>query len=99
MPKPALIRILPVIGFFTLLISPIKAQKDFPDAPAKEFVNKICLQCHEPSQLLTQKRTESDWKKTIARMSQKGIPGTIADVSAYGAVNSLDEQDFVVDAD
>ena len=32
-------------------------------------------------------------------VTQKGIPGTIADVSAYGAVNSLDEQDFVVDAD
>jgi hypothetical protein len=32
-------------------------------------------------------------------VTQRGIPGTIADVSAYGAVNSLDEQDFTVGAD
>jgi competence ComEA-like helix-hairpin-helix protein len=49
------------------------AQNDFPDGPAKEFVQKICLQCHEPAQLLSQKRTESDWKKTVARMAQKGV--------------------------
>ena len=49
------------------------AQNDFPDGAAKEYVLKICLQCHEPAQLLSQKRTESDWKKTVARMAQKGV--------------------------
>jgi competence protein ComEA len=49
------------------------AQNDFPDGTAKEYVQKICLQCHEPAQLLSQKRTESDWKKTVARMAQKGV--------------------------
>jgi competence protein ComEA len=96
MRKPALTGILPVIGLFSLLILPARAQKDFPDAPAKEFVNKICLQCHEPAQLLTQKRTESDWKKTIARMSQKGIPGTPEQydaITAYMAKNFGKEED------
>jgi hypothetical protein len=32
-------------------------------------------------------------------VTQKGIPGTIAEVSGYGAVNSLDEQDFTVGED
>src|ERR1700684_774866 len=61
-------------AFCLLLISPAFAQKDFPDGPAKEYVNKICLQCHEPSQLLSQKRSESDWKATVARMALKGVP-------------------------
>src|SRR6266567_9491865 len=76
MSRPALTALLPIVAFSSLLISPARAQKEFPDEPAREFVNKICLQCHEPAQLLSQKRTESDWKKTITRMSQKGIPGS-----------------------
>ena len=56
-----------------LLVSPAFAQRDFPDGAAKEYVTKICLQCHEPAQLLSQKRTEADWKKTVARMAQKGV--------------------------
>src|SRR5580658_7343724 len=59
-----------ISAFCLLLISPAFAQKDFPDGPAKEYVNKICLQCHEPSQLLNQKRSESDWKTTVARMAK-----------------------------
>src|SRR5450631_3897293 len=49
------------------------AQNDFPEGAAREYVQKICLQCHEPTQLLSQKRSESDWKKTVARMAQKGV--------------------------
>jgi competence ComEA-like helix-hairpin-helix protein len=74
--KPVLNPILPILALSSLLIAPAQAQNDFPEGPAKEFVNRICLQCHEPSQLLSQKKTESDWKKTIARMSQKGVPGS-----------------------
>jgi competence protein ComEA len=32
--------------------------------------------CHQPAFLLGQKRTEDDWKKTVARMSTKGAGGT-----------------------
>jgi competence protein ComEA len=63
-----------ILALSLLVLSPAFAQKDFPDGPAKEYVNKICLQCHEPSQLLSQKRSESDWKATVARMALKGVP-------------------------
>jgi len=69
----------PVPAFLLLslmLAAPVFAQKDLPDGPAKEYVQRICLQCHEASQLLTQHRTEADWKATVARMAQKGVPGT-----------------------
>ena len=92
----ATLKILPVIALSSLLICPALAQKDFPDAPAKEFVNRICLQCHEPSQLLNQKRTESDWRITIARMAQKGIAGTPEQydaITAYMAKNFGKQED------
>jgi competence ComEA-like helix-hairpin-helix protein len=72
-----------ISAFCLLLISPAFAQKDFPDGAAKEYVNKICLQCHEPSQLLNQKRSESDWKTTVARMATKGVP---APAEQYDAI-------------
>src|SRR6202167_5980495 len=77
-------------AFCLLLISPAFAQKDFPDGAAKEYVNKICLQCHEPAQLLSQRRSESDWKATVARMAQKGVPAPAEQydaVAAYMAKN------------
>lgn len=60
----------------SFLVVPMWAQKELPEGPAKEYVTRICLQCHEPAQLLSQKRTESDWKTTVARMALKGVPGT-----------------------
>jgi competence protein ComEA len=73
-----------------LSVSAAFAQQDFPDGPAKEYVNRICLQCHQPAQLLSQKRTESDWKKTVARMAQKGVSAPTEQfdaVAAYMAKN------------
>jgi competence ComEA-like helix-hairpin-helix protein len=78
------------------LAMPAFAQKDFPDAPAKEYVSKICLQCHPPAMLLGQKRTESDWKKTVARMATKGVPGTPEQfdaIAAYMAKNFGKDED------
>src|SRR5580698_3632349 len=74
-----------ISAFCLLLISPAFAQKDFPDGPAKEYVNKICLQCHEPSQLLNQKRSESDWKTTVARMATKGVAAPAEQFDAIAA--------------
>ena len=79
-----------------VLVLPAFAQKDFPDGAAKEYVNKICLQCHQPAQLLSQRRTEEDWKKTIARMATKGIsaPAEQFDaVAVYMAKNFGKEED------
>jgi competence ComEA-like helix-hairpin-helix protein len=76
---------LPIITLALLAISPARAQKDFPDAPAKEFVSRICLQCHEAAQILSQKKTESDWKVTVARMAQKGVPAPSEQYDAIAA--------------
>ena len=74
-----------LIPLLALLAFPAFAQKDFPDGPAKEYVNQICLQCHQPAMLLAQRRTESDWRKTIARMATKGVPGTPEQFDAIAA--------------
>jgi competence protein ComEA len=73
--------ILPVI----FLAAPALAQNDFPDGPAKEYINKICLQCHQASQLLSQRRSESDWKTTVARMATKGVPAPAEQYDAIAA--------------
>jgi competence ComEA-like helix-hairpin-helix protein len=89
-------RALPILALSLVAISPGLAQKDFPDGPAKEYVNKICLQCHQPAQLLAQRRTEADWKRTIARMATKGVaaPAEQFDaVAAYMAKNFGKEED------
>ena len=90
--KPLLTGILPIV----FLISPAFAQKDFPDGAAKDYVNQICLQCHQPAMLLGQKRTESDWKKTVARMATKGVAGSAEQfdaIAAYMAKNFGKEED------
>ena len=71
--------------FSAVLISPAFAQKDFPDGPAKEYVAKICLQCHEAAQLLATRKSENDWKATVARMAQKGIPAPPEQYDAIAA--------------
>ena len=79
-----------------VLVAPVFAQKDFPDGVAKEYVNKICLQCHQPTQLLTQHRTEDDWKKTIARMATKGVSAPTEQfdaIAVYMAKNFGKEED------
>jgi competence protein ComEA len=88
---PALNCFLPVLAFGSLLVSPALAQKDFPDGPAKEYITRICLQCHEPAQLLSQKRTEADWRATITRMSTKGI---VAPAEQYDAIVAYMAKNF-----
>jgi competence protein ComEA len=81
---------------FLVLATTSFAQKDFPDGAAKEYVNKICLQCHQPAQLLSQHRTEDDWKKTIARMATKGVSAPAEQFDAialYMAKNFGKEED------
>jgi len=90
--KPALTGFLPVLVLLSLPISSALAQKDFPDGPAKEYVNKICLQCHEASQLLSERKTEADWKATVARMALKGVP---APAEQYDAIAAYMAKNFV----
>jgi len=71
--------------FAACVASTAFAQKDFPEGQAKEYVSQICLQCHQPAMLLGQKRTETDWKRTVARMATKGVPGTPEQFDAIAA--------------
>ncbi len=94
--KPALTGFLPVLALFSLPFSSALAQKDFPDGPAKEYVNRICLQCHEATQLLGERKTEADWKATVARMALKGVPGPAEQydaIAAYMAKNFAKVED------
>ncbi|HEX4137406.1 MAG TPA: helix-hairpin-helix domain-containing protein [Bryobacteraceae bacterium] len=79
--KSAFYALLPLL----FLIPSAFAQKDFPEGPAKEYIGQICLQCHQPAMLLGQSRTESDWRKTVARMATKGVPGTPEQFDAIAA--------------
>ncbi len=79
-------RFLPILALSSLLMPTGRAQlKDFPDGPAKEYVTRICLQCHEASQLLSQHRTGDDWKATVARMAQKGVSAPTEQFDAIAA--------------
>jgi competence protein ComEA len=94
--KRALAGMMPVLAVGSLLSSSAFAQKDFPDGPAKDYVNQICLQCHQPAMLLEQHRSEADWKTTVARMATKGVPGTTEQfdaIAAYMAKNFGKKED------
>ena len=85
-----------VVVLCSALISRAFGQTDFPDGLAKEYVTKICLQCHEASMLLSQRKSESDWKLTVSRMAQKGVPGTTEQydaITAYMARNFAKKED------
>jgi competence protein ComEA len=79
------------LALSVLLIPPAFAQKDFPEGPAKEYITHICLQCHEPSQLLSQHKSEADWRATIQRMSTKGI---VAPAEQYDAITAYMIKNF-----
>ncbi len=87
--KPGWTGILSALVLLSTGIAPalaqVQAPKDFPDGPAKEYVTKICLQCHQAEQLLNQRRTESDWKQTVARMAQKGVSAPAEQFDAIAA--------------
>jgi len=78
-------RPLQISAICLIAIAPAHAQQDFPEAPAKEYVTRICLQCHPASQLLAQRRTEADWNTTVARMARKGIPAPSEQYDAIAA--------------
>ena len=70
-----------------LPVAPAAAQslEDFPEGNGKQFVQQICMQRHDLAFLLRQRRTEDDWKKTVTRMSQKGLGGPIGNYNVVAA--------------
>jgi competence protein ComEA len=60
--------------FFVLLYTVLT--QDLPEGPGKAEVLKICRDCHDLDAITGENRTKEGWKKTIAKMVDRGAEGT-----------------------
>ena len=60
--------------FFFLLFATLA--QDLPDGPGKDVVLKICRDCHDLDTVTAENRTKESWRKTIAKMGDRGAEGT-----------------------
>lgn len=63
------------------------AQDDpLPDGEGKKVVQKLCLDCHGPENIVNKKLTKAGWEKVIDEMVKMGANGTddeFATIVAY----------------
>ena len=50
--------------------------QDLPEGPGKDAVLQICQDCHALDTVTMDNRTKEGWKKTIAKMGDRGAEGT-----------------------
>jgi competence protein ComEA len=50
--------------------------QDLPDGPGKETLLKLCRDCHDLDTVTVENRTREGWKKTMAKMVERGADGT-----------------------
>jgi competence protein ComEA len=50
--------------------------QDLPDGPGKKEVLAVCRDCHDLDTITTENRTKEGWKKTVAKMVDRGAEGT-----------------------
>ena len=50
--------------------------QDLPDGPGKDALLKICQDCHDLDTVIMDNRTKDGWKKTVAKMGERGAEGT-----------------------
>ena len=62
-----------------ILAAPVWAQDDLPEASGKALTVRICTGCHGADQFAGSHKTENDWDRTIATMTEKGLSITDAD--------------------
>lgn len=55
---------------------PAKPRLQFPDAPGKETVQKVCGACHGAEVIVPRGMTREEWGQVIARMVTRGAKGT-----------------------
>jgi competence protein ComEA len=60
--------------FFILFF--VSLAQDLPDGPGKDEVLKICRDCHDLDTITMENRTSEGWKKTVAKMQDRGAEGT-----------------------
>jgi competence protein ComEA len=59
---------------FILLITALT--QDLPEGPGKAETLKVCRDCHDLSAVTSENRTKEGWKKTVAKMADRGAEGT-----------------------
>lgn len=60
--------------FFLLLCASLV--QDLPEGPGKDAVLKVCQDCHALDTITMDNRTKDGWKKTVAKMGDRGAEGT-----------------------
>jgi competence protein ComEA len=60
--------------FFLLLFGVLT--QDLPDGPGQKEVLKLCRDCHDLDTITMENRTKEGWKKTVAKMGDRGAEGT-----------------------
>jgi competence protein ComEA len=50
--------------------------QDLPGGPGKETLLKICRDCHALEVVTAENKTQEGWKKTVAKMGDRGAEGT-----------------------
>jgi competence protein ComEA len=60
--------------FLVLLFASLA--QELPEGPGKEVVLKICRDCHDLDTVTMDNRTKEGWKKTVAKMGDRGAEGT-----------------------
>jgi competence ComEA-like helix-hairpin-helix protein len=74
-------RLVPLVFLTALLI--IAAQDDgLPEASGKDVVRRMCVNCHGPEQITTEKYTKKRWGEVVDDMVGRGAEGSDEDVAA-----------------
>src|SRR5258705_11996403 len=68
-------------AFFLLLFASL-AWAQFPDAPGKTEMMKVCSGCHEVERSASMHQARDGWKTTFAKMIALGAKGTEQEMSA-----------------
>ncbi len=62
-----------------ILVTPIWAQDELPDAAGKAETVRVCTGCHGAEMFSTSHKTADDWDRTITTMTEKGLAISDAD--------------------
>jgi competence ComEA-like helix-hairpin-helix protein len=66
--------------FLTLMLA-----QTLPDGPGKAEVLKVCQSCHELDTVTMDNMTGEAWKRTVAKMAERGADGTDEEYAAIVA--------------
>lgn len=54
--------------------SPVAAQENLPPGPAVPLILDACVQCHDLRAVVSQRKTETAWRRTVDEMIWRGAP-------------------------